>query len=239
MWFSFLQLVVNHGRASLRKNGLAKTALLSVTRPSSYLFLYRRLKLQQKFDRKLGLDTTEEVNLAHLSYIESPNREHGTGYQPTPISLFHEMIRGLSIRYEDFVFVDFGSGKGRTLLIAADYPFRRIIGVEYNQYLHQIAVRNLGLYQSPGRQCQAITTICADAATFQIPPEPAVLYFANPFNEVVMQKLIKSIEASWRNSPRNLFAVYYNPVHRESFSQSLFSLKCEGKGYAIFATPAI
>ena len=47
-----------------------------------------------------------------------------------------------------FTFVDLGSGKGRTLLMASDYPFRRIIGVELLPSLHQIAQENLRQYKS-------------------------------------------------------------------------------------------
>jgi hypothetical protein len=48
-------------------------------------------------------------------------------YQPTESALFHEMIEVLRrqshLDFHDFVFVDLGSGKGRTLLMASDYPF--------------------------------------------------------------------------------------------------------------------
>src|ERR1700683_3774920 len=55
-------------------------------------------------------------------------------YQPTEPDLFREMLETFSQQscfdFRDFVFVDLGSGKGRTLLMASDYPFRRIVGVE-------------------------------------------------------------------------------------------------------------
>ena len=49
-------------------------------------------------------------------------------YQPTEPSLFHEMLSALKIDFREFTFIDLGSGKGRVLLMAADYPFRRIVG---------------------------------------------------------------------------------------------------------------
>lgn len=231
---SFVQLALHKVRHTIKKEGVARTARLCVTRPLS---LYREFKQQQEFDRDFGLDTSEEINLSRLRSIESPNWKHGQKYQPTPVGLFHEMIRGLDVRYEDFVFIDFGSGKGRTLFLAADYPFNRIIGVEYSKHLHEIAELNIGLYQSPTRQCTDIRSICADVTTFLIPPEPAVLYFFNPFDDVVMKQVIRSIEASWRKSPRKLIAVYYNPVHLSVFSHSLLSRTSGGGNYAIIAFP--
>ena len=71
-------------------------------------------------------------------------------YQPTEAHLFHEMLEALREEthadFHDFVFIDLGSGKGRTLLMASDYPFRRIIGVELLPALHQAAQDNLGKY---------------------------------------------------------------------------------------------
>jgi len=49
-------------------------------------------------------------------------------YQPTEPLLFHEMMGALRIDFNEFTFIDLGSGKGRVLLMAADYPFRRIAG---------------------------------------------------------------------------------------------------------------
>src|SRR5271166_6630819 len=64
-------------------------------------------------------------------------------YQPTDPALFHEMLESLNIDCREFVFVDIGSGKGRVLLMAADYPFQRVIGVELLPELHRVAQANL------------------------------------------------------------------------------------------------
>src|SRR5215813_13439142 len=42
------------------------------------------------------------------------------------------------------VFLDIGSGKGRAVLVAAkDYPFARVLGVEFVKEFHEIAQSNL------------------------------------------------------------------------------------------------
>src|ERR1017187_10137955 len=73
-------------------------------------------------------------------------------YQPTESALFHEMLEVLRQQshsdFHDFVFIDLGSGKGRTLLMASDYPFRRIVGVELLPALHRAAQENLSRYRS-------------------------------------------------------------------------------------------
>ena len=55
--------------------------------------------------------------------------------------------------FRDFIFIDLGSGKGRALLMASDYPFRRIVGVELLPQLHRAAQDNLTKYRSETQQC--------------------------------------------------------------------------------------
>ena len=59
-------------------------------------------------------------------------------YQPTDAALFQEMMASLPIDFSEFTFMDLGSGKGRTLLMASEYPFRRIVGVEILPELHRL-----------------------------------------------------------------------------------------------------
>src|SRR5271154_2942001 len=40
-------------------------------------------------------------------------------YQPTEPALFHEMMASLAVEFDAFTFIDIGSGKGRTLLLAS------------------------------------------------------------------------------------------------------------------------
>lgn len=106
-------------------------------------------------------------------------------YQPTEPALFHEMLAMLhqhtNLDFGDFAFIDLGSGKGRTLLMASDYPFRRIVGVELLPALNQIAQQNLAQYKSDSQKCFALESICADASTWPLPDGPLVIYLFNPF----------------------------------------------------------
>jgi predicted RNA methylase len=145
------------------------------------------------------------------------------------------MMNEVSIPYENFIFIDCGSGKGAVLLLASDYPFKKIIGVEYCKALHAAATRNLAVYQSPTRKCTDIQCVCADATAFPIPPEPAVLYFYNPFDEVLMHQVVGVIEQSRNAVPRKLIVIYFNPVHGDAFRDSgLWTEIVKRETYVIF-----
>ena len=137
-------------------------------------------------------------------------------YQPTEAALFHEMLDALRDLAHcdlcDFAFLDLGSGKGRTLLMASDYPFRRIVGVELLPQLHRVAEENIASYRSDSQKCFALQSICADATSFALPQEPLVLFLFNPFPETGLSRVIANLDESLRAYPRPVYVVYHNPV---------------------------
>src|ERR1035441_4314980 len=151
--------IIYKARKSVATNGVAATVVLCLSRPFAYLARpfsrKKRLRRRQEreFELQFGVDTRENDDFSYIPDVESPNWSHGLGYQPTPANIFREMMNEVSIPYENFIFIDCGSGKGAVLLLASDYPLKKIIGVEYCKALHAAATRNLAVYQSPTRKC--------------------------------------------------------------------------------------
>jgi hypothetical protein len=137
-------------------------------------------------------------------------------YQPTEASLFHEMIGALSgqpgFDFSQFIFIDLGSGKGRTLLMASDYPFGQIIGVELLSALHQIAQANLAQYRSDSQKCFKMEVICADATEFRFPVESILLFLFNPFPEAGLRRVSGNLEQNLSAHPRPVYVLYHNPL---------------------------
>jgi SAM-dependent methyltransferase len=160
-------------------------------------------------------------------------------YQPTDPSLFHEMIdellRQTQIDLRDFTFIDLGSGKGRTLLMASDYPFRRIVGVELLPSLHRIAQENLHQYQSTSQKCSALEAVCQDARGFVFPTEPILLFLFNPFSETGLQQVIQNLATSLRASPRPVFLLYHNPLLEDALGNSVFTKIGGTHQYSLYA----
>jgi hypothetical protein len=149
-------------------------------------------------------------------------------YQPTEPGLFHEMIAALPIDFSNFTFVDLGSGKGRTLLMAADYPFRKIVGVELLPALHGAAEENLRAYHSPAQKCFAVELVCGDARDFVFPEEPIVLYLFNPVSETILRELIGKLERSLVELPRPIEVIYHNPLLERVLEESSMLRKISG-----------
>lgn len=179
--------------------------------------------LSRRWDRRFNVDTTGIVQLDGLSC--SGDKSSSIWYEPTPLRTLEHIFRFLPPNPADFTFVDFGSGKGRTLLYAARFPFRRIIGIEFAQELHAIAERNIHAFRSPHQRCFDIRSICMDAAEFKIPDGDCVFYFFHPFWNEVMARVLCNMERSYRAHPRVFLVLYYHPLSSKVFEQAAFLRK--------------
>ncbi len=161
-------------------------------------------------------------------------------YQPTEPALFREMLASLiqastNIDFREFTFIDIGSGKGRALLMAANYPFQRVLGIELMPDLHRVAKENIGKYKSDSQQCFAIESVCADASDFVFPPEPTVLYLFNPLPQSALAAMISNLEHSLLERPRPVFALYHNPLLEDVLTRNaVFTRILSTYQYSIF-----
>ena len=144
-------------------------------------------------------------------------------------------MAALRVDFAEFLFIDLGSGKGRTLLMASEYPFRKILGVELLPELNQIAQENLRKYSSADQKCQVLESICGDACEFQFPAEPIVLYLFNPVSESGLGRVIGNLERSLIENPRRVLVLYHNPEHEEMLTRSAALRRTGGTHqYAIY-----
>jgi SAM-dependent methyltransferase len=109
------------------------------------------------------------------------------------------------------VFLDLGCGKGKPLLVAATYPFRRVIGVDISPACIAVARRNLACYGPERIDPARVELRVGDAEDVELPEEPLVLYLYNPFPGAVLERVVARLEASLRARPRPVALVYVNP----------------------------
>lgn len=157
------------------------------------------------FDYRHGTDTSGIVSLERLT-VTGESRQHGEAYEPTPTNIFKRAMASLPIRHEDFTFIDFGSGKGRTLLLASHCPFAEVIGVEFAEDLHRIAERNIARYRARGQRCTNIRSICADATQYQLPNTNLVIYIFNSFKEKIVEQILHNV--SRIDPDKKIYIVY-------------------------------
>ncbi len=173
-------------------------------------------------DRKYGIDTRGAAMPAAASAGRAP---HGYPYEPIQLAVFNRIMRALPHDPAGLAFVDFGSGKGRALVLAALGGFRRVIGIEYDENLHRIAQRNIARFVGRARPRVSIELRCADALSCRPPDEDCLCFLYNPFDEEGMVRTMAGIDDSLRERPRRLLIAYRNPRHSNILSATSF-LRC-------------
>lgn len=180
---------------------------------------------RDRFDRDHGTDTTSPVAAADLDGVG----DHGADavfYWPTDTPSFQRLVDAVAEHLPGSTFVDLGSGKGRTLMLAAQRPFARVVGVEFSAKLCAIAERNVAIFRASQPQSPPITTECADAAVWTFPPGPLVVYLFDPFGLPVMEPMVENLRANLQRDPRPCFVLYRTPTHGKVF---------ESRGFVVHA----
>lgn len=215
----------------LRTHGLRGT-LAAVVDYGRHL---RRRWIDAGFDRKHGTDTQGITDDMTELGVFTEHRSNAFGYEGIQISVFRKMLRELDLDPAEYAFVDFGSGKGRALMMAAEHGFTRAYGVEFSPVLHEIAQKNVAVFARRNPRARPIELHFQDASEFSIPDENLVCFFYNPFDDKVMRRVIANIADAHTRYPRKLAVAYRNPVCAEQFDNLGFlQLVNATRGYRLY-----
>jgi len=169
--------------------------------------------LARKLDRRYGVDTAGSIQLDALNVV-GPHRGNGNEAVCTSPRTFDFIMRSLPPDLQDHAFIDIGSGKSRTLLLASLYPFSTIIGVEFARELVEIARDNIRHFSDPSQKCRTLSVVEGDAAAYEFPEAPLVVYFYNPFSKDVFDIVFSNLVSSLEQQPRDCFVIYGSSSHR-------------------------
>jgi len=162
-------------------------------------------KSEDDFDRAWKVNTSGRTNLWHMS-IDSPNGKFGTAYTPSDPAWIGKTLARLSEDFSTFNFIDLGCGKGRVLLVASNYGFRKVMGVEFAAELVKAARQNLRASGIEGAE-----VIHEDAANFCFPDGNLLVYLFNPFSAKVLRPVLSHLAG--RNGLQKTYLIYVNPQH--------------------------
>ena len=179
--------------------------------------------LQERlFDWRYGTATVTFVELGELT-IEGPHAADGFGYQPTRLRPFRKLMAALNVP-PGSALVDIGCGKGRVLLLATDYGFRRITGVEFATELCAIARENIARYRRKTGIQTDIRIIEGDAVDYEVKDDDNYFFMFNPFSDALVEKVAQNIVRSLTTKDRQVFIIYNNPLSRGAVERQGFSL---------------
>ena len=158
---------------------------------------------QHPFDKEHGTDTGGKISSGEMTAV-SLSALHASGYAGIPPSTLRPALAALPFKSEEFTFIDIGCGKGRALLIASEFPFRHVIGVELAIDMAQVARANVAL--KPAWK-ERISVANEDALTFELPNGPVVFFLYNPFTTMLLRRFLARIHRQLCCSPRPAFVI--------------------------------
>ena len=204
---------------SLRIKGLKKTA---VSASKALKVNWSRL-LDYAFDLKYGTDTRRIIELQDLD-IKSENKSRGVRCEPTRAIPFRRLLRVLNLP-KDSVFVDLGCGKGRILLLACEFGFKRVKGVDFSPQLCEVAKKTLAIYKQKKGLGAEVVIMESDVVDYRLQDDENIFFMFNPFDKVVMERVVGNIAQSLRRKPRPCWLIYYNPVCRNLIEEQRIFVK--------------
>jgi SAM-dependent methyltransferase len=164
------------------------------------------------YDSKYGIKTKGLVRLDDLE-ITSDNKTRNTGFRPTRVRPLKKLLNSLELP-RDSVFVDLGCGKGRALVIAAEYGFKRVVGVEFSSVLCKEAKRNISTYLKNRGVDVDIEIVESDVCDYEIKDDENIFYLFDPFDDVVLGRVLKNLDLSIEKMKRKVWLIYNNPIFR-------------------------
>src|SRR4051812_27000389 len=182
-----------------------------------YFFQYSPLLAFQLLLDEIKGEKKYKLNTAGFDRVVAST---AYSYMPSNYILLEELFTELNKYSHNGTFLDLGCGKGRAMMVAAHYNFKKIMGVELEkEYCNAIAdsIPNIEKELS----CK-IDVICTDAGEYKIPNDVQTIFFYNPFKETVMEKVVQNLMESIINYNRPVFVIYLNPLFSSYFINAGF-----------------
>jgi SAM-dependent methyltransferase len=151
------------------------------------------------FDLAHGTDTSGHIP----GEVLTPANLHNTAYYAISPSALTAALKLLPEPTNGFTFLDIGCGKGRALLVAAQFDFPKILGIEISPALCRTAESNT---QSNPR----IEIRQQDAAILTFPAAPLVVFLYHPFLPPVLRRVLANLERHHRANPHPTYLLYAN-----------------------------
>ena len=172
-------------------------------RTHAYLFDYYR-------ERGLGIETR-----SWLEWQGVNSDALHVDYEPLSFWHIEKVLAEFTITADSAVFLDYGSGKGRIVAAAASLPFRRVMGIDIQEGLSQIAQKNFERCRSKltCRHAQFVTT---DATSYELPDDVTHVFLFNPFGGSVLRSVLTQIHESWQRAQRRIELAYVIPATHEN-----------------------
>ncbi len=169
--------------------------------------------LDSTWDLVHGTETLTRID-PRLLETDSDNKRHATSYGATRARPLMRLFTQLGLSREGG-FVDFGAGKGRVVMIAAHYGFRKVIGIEFSESLCHLARKNVAAFSQRRKVVSDVSIVHSDVIHYAIQSDETTFFLYDPFGAEVLTQLLENLCRSVMAHPREIRLIYNSPRHHD------------------------
>jgi SAM-dependent methyltransferase len=168
----------------------------------------------RRFDREYGVTTHAVLWVTDLDPDAAGDAAaHATHYEAVPVADFRELLAFVpKDAVPQSTFVDVGAGMGRAVILAAQYPFKQVVGIEVSPALYEVAKENLAIVRARNLRSRDVRLERGDARIANYPPGDLVVFLFNPFDAEALRATLASVVN--RRDSGATWLLYHTPVER-------------------------
>lgn len=166
-------------------------------------------------ERRYKINTSKPIELTALT-IPDGDIAHGSRYEAVNYYILEALLTRLTAFITPSSFTDLGCGKGRAMVVATYFGFKKIRGVDFAVEVCKTAEDHLKQIQNLFPQME-YSIYCQNVSDYEIHPDEQVFFLFNPFSDEVIEELLEKIEVSQQLCPRVIYILYASPKHIDVF----------------------
>ena len=174
----------------------------------------------RSFDRKYRIQTSGFILLSNTSFNPARLRD-ATQYGPVNGWALRRFLLQLNLP-RILQFVDLGCGLGRAVILAGEYGFEKVIGVELAPEFCELARQNIANCRPPSGKLSPITILQMDALDFCAQTDADVFFMFRAFSLEFLGRILDLLANRARSRGKPVTIIYSERLLVEgSYAQSI------------------
>ena len=171
-----------------------------------------------KRGHKYGINTIKRAELKEFT-IAQGDIGKSSPYEAVNYYMLENLLENFRKLFpEEKSLIDVGCGKGRVIVAAAHYGFKKITGIDFAKELCAEAEKNINKIR-PFFPKTSFRIFWMNILDYKIEPGDKVFFLFNPFNDEIMEQFTEKIDQSLKEYPRKTYFIYVNPRQIEILFQ--------------------
>ena len=176
----------------------------------------------KSFDRRYNVQTSGFIPLDTTTF-EVARLADATQYGPVNAWGFRKLLARLDLP-RDAHFVDLGCGLGRACIIAAEYGFEKVTGVDLAAEFCEQATQNISDCQPPSGTLTPITILHMDAVDYCDSTDGDVIFMYRPFSGAFLTQVLNKLVARARSRRKTITVIYSERAASHGEAESIASM---------------